>query len=92
MSIEVADFDPADRRYVNTISAAGGILTEAHGIESQHAYTTGVLGAEYGVAVALTTLRQMGIWPPQDFDPVEFEVKARQIVDASIETGSNPSN
>lgn len=84
MSIEVNGFDPSDRRYLNTISAAAGMLCAGQGIESEAAYSIGVSGAEYGMAVALTALRQMGVWPPENFDASLFEIRAREIVNSSL--------
>ncbi len=91
MSIDIAGFDPEDRRFINTISAAGGMLCAGQGIGEGDAYTTGVSGAEYGAAVVFTALRQMGVWPPENFDATEFETKAREIVDASLVKSSGRS-
>lgn len=91
MSIEVAGFDPEDTSLTNTISVAGGQLCAGQGIGESDAFSTGVSGAEYGAAVVFTALRQMGEWPPEGFDANDFEVKAREIVAASLGDKSTPT-
>lgn len=83
MSVEIDGFSKEDQRLVNTVSVAASQLLLAQGVEPGLATTVGDRGAEYGFGVALTAFREMGMWPPEGFDPAEFEIVAKGIVSRS---------
>lgn len=83
MTVEVKGSNSGDRRLINTVAIAAGELLIAQGVEGGVAATTGTLGSEYGSAVIFTALREMGHWPPKDFDADEFERTASRIVQES---------
>lgn len=84
MSIEIKGLEKLDSSLAVEVAQEAARLCVAQGITPAEAHTTGIRGAEYGAAVTLTVLREMGLLPNQDFDVVGFVETAHRITDESI--------